>query len=450
MTVKVKPPPGNTYTVTFHANGGSGAPSPQTVSAGSSITLPNQGGLTRNGYSFGGWNTNNSGTGTTYSAGSSYTPSGNVTLYAKWEAIPNTGGTYTIFFDANGGTVNPPYSTTGADGKLASLPTPTRSDVSFAGWYTADSTLVTTNTVFSANATIYARYAYTITFDAKGGTVNPISGATDANGRLTSLPTPTRSGYNFVGWYGIFFDPTSIMGTGIITENTVFLFGTTVYAQWIGIPTPTKTTFTDGRDGKNYQKVTIGTQVWMAENLNYNLEDSKCYGEDGDVWDSESMSYIPFSGDVQANCEKYGRMYNWSTAMNGASSSNKVPSEVQGVCPVGWHLPSSAEWDILVKYVGGELSVDGALTAGTNLKAATGWSSSSSVPVGTDDYGFSALPGGFATGGRFERMGEHGYWRSTTDNFLSGDAAYLFMPSGGASVISNSKSYRVSIRCVQN
>jgi len=94
------------------------------------------------------------------------------------------------------------------------------------------------------------------------------------------------------------------------------------------------------------------------------------------------------------------------------------------------------------------------------LKAATGWdyyddpdymdNSLINYVRSTDDYGFSALPGGYATGGRFERMGEHGYWRSTTDNILSGNTAYLFMPSGGASVISNSKSYRVSIRCVQN
>jgi len=79
----------NIYTVTFDANGGSGAPpAPQSVNAGIAITLPNQGGLTKSGYNFDGWNTNSSGTGANYSIGSSYTPADNATLYAKWNAVP--------------------------------------------------------------------------------------------------------------------------------------------------------------------------------------------------------------------------------------------------------------------------------------------------------------------------------------------------------------------------
>jgi uncharacterized repeat protein (TIGR02543 family) len=74
------------YTVTFSANGGSGtAPGPMTVQAGSSITLPGGTGLSKTGFTFGGWNTNAYGTGTNYNAGSSYTVYGNVTLYAKWD-----------------------------------------------------------------------------------------------------------------------------------------------------------------------------------------------------------------------------------------------------------------------------------------------------------------------------------------------------------------------------
>jgi uncharacterized repeat protein (TIGR02543 family) len=76
-----------TYTVTFDANGGSGTvPSAQTVGEGSTMYLPNGDGLTKTGYIFGGWNANSSGTGSNYSAGESYTVTGNVTLYAKWDA----------------------------------------------------------------------------------------------------------------------------------------------------------------------------------------------------------------------------------------------------------------------------------------------------------------------------------------------------------------------------
>jgi len=74
-----------TYTVTFNLNGGSGtAPGKQAVNAGSGITLPSGSGITKSGYIFGGWNTNASGTGSNYPAGSSYTPSASITLYAKW------------------------------------------------------------------------------------------------------------------------------------------------------------------------------------------------------------------------------------------------------------------------------------------------------------------------------------------------------------------------------
>jgi len=79
------------HTVLFNANGGSGlAPTPLTVETGSAVTLPNQGGLTRSGYFFDGWNTDNSGTGDNYGIGSSYAPTGSVTLYAKWNAVPAT------------------------------------------------------------------------------------------------------------------------------------------------------------------------------------------------------------------------------------------------------------------------------------------------------------------------------------------------------------------------
>jgi len=97
----------------------------------------------------------------------------------------------------------------------------------------------------------------------------------------------------------------------------------------------------DGKEGgggtcsANFKTVTIGTQVWMAENLNCDVKGSKCYNDD------------------PANCAKYGRLYDWTTAMNGSASSTAVPSGVQGVCPNGWHLPSKAEWEVLITAVGG-------------------------------------------------------------------------------------------------
>jgi uncharacterized repeat protein (TIGR02543 family) len=114
--------------------------------------------------------------------------------------------TYTITFDPNGGMVTPNSGKTNTDGTLASLPTPTRNGHTFSGWFTAktDGEAVTESTVFGNDATIYAQWTvnvYKITFDANGGIVTPDSGMTGDGWKLASLPTPTRDGYTFSGWF---------------------------------------------------------------------------------------------------------------------------------------------------------------------------------------------------------------------------------------------------------
>jgi len=117
--------------------------------------------------------------------------------------------------------------------------------------------------------------------------------------------------------------------------------------------------FKDGRDGKTYKYVIIGTQTWMAENLNYETVESKCYGNE------------------PANCEKYGRLYNWEEAVS--------------LCPNGWHLPSDKEFGILDDYVG---EYGGNIAE--KLRATVGWhNDEGNDENGTDDYGFAALPGGY-------------------------------------------------------
>ena len=115
-----------------------------------------------------------------------------------------------------------------------------------------------------------------------------------------------------------------------------------------------KGTMKDPRDGQTYKTVKIGEQVWMAENLNYETENSYCYEDD------------------PANCEKYGRLYEWDAALNA--------------CPSGWHLPTSEEFRTLISNVGG------GETAGKMLKSTTGWYEGGN---GIDKYGFNVLPAGF-------------------------------------------------------
>jgi len=187
-------------------------------------------------------------------------------------------------------------------------------------------------------------------------------------------------------------------------------------------------------EGQSYNAVLIGTQTWMAENLNYDVEGSKCYVN------SES------------NCTIYGRLYDWTTAMNLASDCNysndcSVQTKHRGICPFGWHLPSDAEWAILTNYVGSS-------TAGTKLKTASGWNTGSSYIAGTDDYGFSALPGGFGnSAGSFYSVGYYGSWWSATeyDSYDAYDRSMGYSQEGAHGTAGGGyKSSLFSVRCVRD
>jgi len=181
--------------------------------------------------------------------------------------------------------------------------------------------------------------------------------------------------------------------------------------------------FTDSRDGKTYKAVTIGNKTWMAENLNYDTEGGKCYNNNPE------------------NCEKYGRHYNWTAAIKA--------------CPVGWHLPSNAEWDALYRIADGTSGKERPYkseTAGGYLKAKSGWNSQNGKSGnGEDAYGFAALPGGSGRAGAFHLLGENGYWWSATEN-NKGGAYYRFMlyESDIAGWNSNSKDLLLSVRCLQD
>jgi len=170
---------------------------------------------------------------------------------------------------------------------------------------------------------------------------------------------------------------------------------------------------TDTRDNKAYKTVEIGTQVWMAENLNYTATSSRCYN------------------DSETNCTIYGKLYNWSTAMSA--------------CPSGWHLPSNAEWTTLTNFVG--------TNAGTKLKATSGWGTGQSG--GTDNYGFSALPGGYGlSDGEHTNIGQSGqWWSNTSTEYTSGRSAdYRSMYHGEEDVIylGDDKNSSRSVRCLKD
>jgi len=154
-------------------------------------------------------------------------------------------------------------------------------------------------------------------------------------------------------------------------------------------------TFVDVRDGKTYKGVMIGEQTWMAENLNYE------FGYNNGVYSSGTYyeTYCSSWGADPEDCAKDGRLYRWSAAMDSAGLVKNNPvnncgygktctvqTPVRGVCPKGWHLPSSDEWSTLVKEAGG------VLVAGKALKSTTGWGSWNN---GVDSFSFSVEYGDY-------------------------------------------------------
>lgn len=187
----------------------------------------------------------------------------------------------------------------------------------------------------------------------------------------------------------------------------------------------------DARDGRVYKTVVIGSQIWMAENLNYVLEDgvhSWCYNEDPE------------------NCQKYGRMYSWNAAMEA--------------CPEGWHLPTISEWQTLVESVGGKKHPaydDEWSIAGDALKSIDGWKelTKDKSGGGVDSYGFAGLPGGFYNpdgSSKFEFDGTHGtFWASTTSyGGRAGDCLSLIYNSDMARLAFNEKNWGFSVRCLKD
>lgn len=222
-------------------------------------------------------------------------------------------------------------------------------------------------------------------------------------------------------------------------------------------PDITYDTMTDNRDNKVYKTIKIGSQTWMAENLNFDP------GQGGSGETKYDWSWC--FKDVAANCAVAGRLYTWAAAIDSVKLATDVdnpqdcgfqktctlPAKVQGICPNGWHLPTKTEWQALFTAVGGQDN------AGKVLKSQTGWYRNGN---GTDAYGFSALPAGQGDHGNFNYDAGHDaiFWSAT--EYDSGNAAFdigsayyvrLYHDedrAGGPAICG--KYYGFSVRCIKD
>lgn len=211
-------------------------------------------------------------------------------------------------------------------------------------------------------------------------------------------------------------------------------------------------------DGNVYDAVQIGTQVWMASNLKTTRYADGTAIIDGETESSDSVAYRYAPANNGAYVRNYGYLYNWAAVMHGEHFSNEVPSGVQGICPNGWHVPSNAEWKVMVDYIKKDEDYMGvSMSAAKALAAPYGWSESTIYKspgrdlLKNNSTGFSALPAGYFVFGNYNDQGDYAYFWTTmrsADYFGGGRSIGYDSPEAGAHECS--LFYGLSVRCIKN
>jgi len=260
------------------------------------------------------------------------------------------------------------------------------------------------------------------TTDKNGIDYVDVSGVT-ANGKPANVFMQFWIRNGEFGFQTLEIDGKVIEGSDVLMTMCRLAYQEKAKAEAEKVRTISAESLTDSRDGKKYKTVKIGEQVWMAENLNIETAGkSVCYKN------------------KESNCDKYGRLYGWNTALKA--------------CPNGWHLPTAVEWGVLLDFVGGEE------IAGKRLKAKNGWNDNKGKSGnGIDNYGFAALPGGEGNpDGNFKSIGDKGYWWSANEaEYASSDLRNLGAYIMGLNYDTESVFYGIviktrllNVRCVKD
>ena len=213
-----------------------------------------------------------------------------------------------------------------------------------------------------------------------------------------------------------------------------FVYGKELTIEVVGFPCGT--TLSDTRDGKTYSTVQIGTQCWMASNLNYGTFINSNGPSDNQVDNSIIEKYC--YSDSSETCSDEGALYQWDEAMNYSTSQG-----AQGICPDGWHIPADGEWMDMETYLGmTQQTVDGVDWRGTD--------EGTKIKL-LGNSGFEARVGGYRkSNGTFAGSPEYGYFWSSTDNGTQGWARGVSDVETGIYRNTINKSYGLCIRCLKD
>lgn len=203
----------------------------------------------------------------------------------------------------------------------------------------------------------------------------------------------------------------------------------------------------DPRDNQAYKTVTIGTQTWMAENLNYGNQ------IDGSVNQMDNPIIEKYCYDDNANnCATYGGLYQWNEMMQYITTEG-----TQGICPTGWHLPTDDEWKTLEMELGMiQVEADDTGSRGTDQGSQLSYNESLWTNGSLDQNGafgssgFAILPGGVREGTFNGLLSNADFWTSTQDNGTLAYDRYFFNTATTVDRFNNPKTWACSVRCIQD
>jgi len=275
----------------------------------------------------------------------------------------------------------------------------------------------TEGSLYSGKIISQSSYGKAIEITNTGGTCgNSSNGSLKSNQAIVQMQYNSGDLLKFTGKSGIY----ATVHMSVPTSDETITFNFVGCTDW---------------DNNHYTTVRIGDQLWMAENLK-----STHYP------DGTPVEYYDYDHDPN-NSLIYGRLYAWSPAMNGAPSSNTNPSNVQGVCPTGWHLPSEAEWQQFGTFLGGLAVVGGKLKERGLLH----WIAPNAGA--TDENGFTALPAGiWAFWDEFQWKGDHGAFSTSTGNLPMVEVTTVMLQTsnGTLTVGTFHPDDAVSVRCLKD